>query len=71
MMTPFKAVLAWLVNSKSGDNIELVTEEILENMVDKWVGDAGHLYSQLPLARFEYVVAYFQAYCREGDEVKR
>ena len=48
-----KGLLEWLVNSKSGDNIELVTEEILEDMVDK----------------FEYVVAYFQAYCREGDEV--
>merc|ERR1719266_1232091 len=45
-------LLEWLVNSKSGDNVELVTEEILEDMVDK----------------FEYVVAYFQAYCREGDE---
>ena len=30
-----KAVLDWLVNSKSGDNVELVTEEILEDMVDK------------------------------------
>jgi hypothetical protein len=30
-----QALLEWLVNSKSGDNIELVTEEILEDMVDK------------------------------------
>ena len=32
-----QVVLEWLVQSKSGDNIELVTEEILEDMVDKWV----------------------------------
>ena len=32
-----QVVLEWLVHSKSGDNIELVTEEILEDMVDKWV----------------------------------
>ena len=30
-----QVVLEWLVHSKSGDNIELVTEEILEDMVDK------------------------------------
>ena len=30
-----QVVLEWLVQSKSGDNIELVTEEILEDMVDK------------------------------------
>jgi len=45
------ALLDWIINSKSGDNIEFVTEEMLEDMVDK----------------FEYVVAYFQAYCKEGD----
>eukprot|EP00092_Neocalanus_flemingeri_P058940 GFUD01070340.1.p1 GENE.GFUD01070340.1~~GFUD01070340.1.p1 ORF type:complete len:2430 (-),score=751.56 GFUD01070340.1:121-7410(-) len=45
------ALLDWIVSSKTGDNIELVTEEILEDMVDK----------------FEYVVAYFQAYCKDGD----
>ena len=45
-------VLTWLLNRKSSDTIELVTEEILEDMVDK----------------FEYVVVYFQPYCKEGDD---
>jgi len=45
-------VLTWLLNRKSSDTIELVTEEILEDMVDK----------------FEYVVVYFQPFCKEGDE---
>lgn len=45
------ALLAWMVAAKAGDTVELVTEEILEDMVDK----------------FEYVVAYFQPYCKETD----
>ena len=45
------ALLAWMVAAKAGDMVELVTEEILEDMVDK----------------FEYVVAYFQPYCKETD----
>ena len=45
-------VLDWIVSRKAGDTIELVTEEILEDMVDK----------------FEYIVAYFQPYCKEGAE---
>ena len=35
VITNTQVVLEWLVHSKSGDNIELVTEEILEDMVDK------------------------------------
>jgi hypothetical protein len=45
-------VLTWLLNRKAVDTIELVTEEILEDMVDK----------------FEYVVVYFQPYCKEEDD---
>ena len=45
-------VLEWIMARKAGDTIELVTEEILEDIVDK----------------FEYVVAYFQPFCKEGDE---
>ena len=40
-----------MVSAKSEDTVELVTEEILEDMVDK----------------FQYVVVYFQAYCRDTD----
>ena len=46
-----KALLDWFVKTKAEDTIEFVTEEILEDMVDK----------------FEYVVAYFQPYCKEND----
>ena len=46
-----KELLDWIVSAKSGDTIELVTEEILEDMVDK----------------FEYVVTYFQPFCKEND----
>ena len=35
VITNTQVVLEWLVHSKSGDNVELVTEEILEDMVDK------------------------------------
>ena len=45
-------VLDWIVSRKAGDTIELVTEEILEDMVDK----------------FEYVVSYFQPFCKEGAD---
>jgi len=45
-------VLEWMKSRKSGDTIELVTEEILEDMVDN----------------FDYVLSYFQPYCREGDD---
>lgn len=47
-----EAVLGWMETRKAGDTIELVTEEILEDLVDK----------------FEYVVSYFQPYCKDGDE---
>ena len=46
-----ESLLDWVVSAKSEDTVELVTEEILEDMVDK----------------FEYVVAYFQAYCKDSD----
>ena len=46
-----ESLLEWITIAKSGDTIELVTEEILEDMVDK----------------FEYVVAYFQPYCKDTD----
>ena len=46
-----ESLLAWVVSAKSEDTVELVTEEILEDMVDK----------------FQYVVAYFQPYCRDTD----
>ena len=45
------ALLDWVISTKSNDKIEFVTEEILEDMVDK----------------FEYVVAYFQPYCKDSD----
>jgi len=44
-------LLAWLVQSKSSDNVELVTEEMLEDLVD----------------RMEYVSVYFQPFCKVGD----
>ena len=45
------ALLDWVISTKANDKIEFVTEEILEDMVDK----------------FEYVVAYFQPYCKDSD----
>ena len=45
------SVLEWIVSRKAGVGLELVSEEILEDMVDA----------------FEYVFVYFQPYCKEGD----
>ena len=52
-MTNFKAILKWIRNRKMGDNIQLISETMLEDIKDK----------------FPYVAAFFMGKCDKDDDV--
>ena len=51
-MNNFKAILKWIRTRKMGDNIQLVSETMLEDIVDK----------------FHYVATFFMGKCEKGDD---
>ena len=51
-MTNFKAILKWIRTRKMGDNIQLISEAMLEDIKDK----------------FPYVALFFMGKCDKGDD---
>ena len=51
-MNNFKTILKWIRNRKMGDNIQLLSETMLEDVVDK----------------FPYVATFFMGKCDKGDD---